>query len=121
MFLAGIGAAALAFAQAPASKPRATPISGEIFHAQVDRIAPSASRAQAAQAPGGPALDARVPITAEQWGTPGIIIVYCRPEGSLRELRSGMTGYARILRGRRPIGEILVDRVLRVLRTEFWW
>ena len=31
-----------------------------------------------------------------------------------------MTGYARISCGRRPLGAILVDRVLRFLRTEFW-
>lgn len=32
-----------------------------------------------------------------------------------------MTGQARISTGRRPLGEILLDRTLRLLRTEFWW
>jgi hypothetical protein len=32
-----------------------------------------------------------------------------------------MTGYGRIYDGQRAIGEILADRVLRYLRTEFWW
>ena len=32
-----------------------------------------------------------------------------------------MTGYARIDCGSRSIGAIAFDRVLRVLRTEYWW
>jgi hypothetical protein len=32
-----------------------------------------------------------------------------------------MTGYARIDTGRHPIGAILVDRALRLVRPEFWW
>jgi hypothetical protein len=32
-----------------------------------------------------------------------------------------MTGYARVDTGRRPIGAILLDRILRFVRTEFWW
>jgi hypothetical protein len=36
-------------------------------------------------------------------------------------LRTGMTGFARIVCGRRPCGEILAFRTLRILRTEFWW
>jgi hypothetical protein len=32
-----------------------------------------------------------------------------------------MTGYARIYCGRASFARIIVDRVLRFLRTEFWW
>jgi hypothetical protein len=36
-------------------------------------------------------------------------------------LRPGMTGHARIFTGRRPIGQIVANRALRFLRTEFWF
>jgi hypothetical protein len=32
-----------------------------------------------------------------------------------------MTGHARIVTGRRAPGRIFLARVLRYLRTEFWW
>jgi hypothetical protein len=32
-----------------------------------------------------------------------------------------MTSYARIYTGRRSLGEVLFDRVLGYVRTEFWW
>ena len=47
--------------------------------------------------------------------------VYCRLENPGGELRPGMTGHARVYTGRRPIGDILTDRALRHVRTEFWW
>jgi hypothetical protein len=31
-----------------------------------------------------------------------------------------MIGYARIYRDRGPVGQILLERALRFLRTEFW-
>jgi hypothetical protein len=49
------------------------------------------------------------------------VAVHCRirdPEGLLR---SGMTGYARIYCEPRSLGEILLDRAMRLVRTEFWW
>jgi multidrug efflux pump subunit AcrA (membrane-fusion protein) len=49
------------------------------------------------------------------------VIVYCRVNAAPAELRPEMTGYARVYTGRRPIGAILVERALRMLRTEFWW
>ena len=48
-------------------------------------------------------------------------IVYCRLRSETADMRPGMSGYARIYTGRRPIGEILIDRAMRFLRTEFWW
>jgi multidrug efflux pump subunit AcrA (membrane-fusion protein) len=47
--------------------------------------------------------------------------VVCRFDGAPAEVRPGMTGYARIYTGRRPIGAILLDRLMRFVRTEFWW
>jgi hypothetical protein len=32
-----------------------------------------------------------------------------------------MSGYARIRRGYAPIGAILLERALALLRTEVWW
>ena len=49
------------------------------------------------------------------------LTAYCRLEVAVPELRPGMTGHARISTGRRSLGEIVAGRVLRVLRTEFWW
>jgi multidrug efflux pump subunit AcrA (membrane-fusion protein) len=49
------------------------------------------------------------------------VMVYCDLDNHSAELRPGMTGYARIYTGRRPIGEILLHRLLRFVRTEFWW
>jgi HlyD family secretion protein len=79
---------------------RARALTFQTFHARVDRIAPSAVRGEA---------DTKATVT-----------VYCRLEGPAAGLRSEMTGYARIDCGRRPIGEILAERILGFLRTEFW-
>lgn len=49
------------------------------------------------------------------------VVVHCHLERTGDELRSGMTGYARIDCGQQPIGRILADNVLRYVRTEFWW
>jgi multidrug efflux pump subunit AcrA (membrane-fusion protein) len=78
-------------------RPRTLPF--ETFDAQVDRIAPTAERGEGH----------------------GTVAVYCRPEGASDKLRPGMTGYARIFTGRRPVGAILVERGRRLVRQEFWW
>ena len=36
-------------------------------------------------------------------------------------LRPGMSGFARVDTGKRPVGTILMDRILRHLKTEYWW
>jgi multidrug efflux pump subunit AcrA (membrane-fusion protein) len=48
------------------------------------------------------------------------VSVYCRVKDPTIDLRPGTTGYARISTGPRPIGEILLYRALRFVRTEFW-
>jgi multidrug resistance efflux pump len=95
--------------QAVELKARALPF--ETFQAQVERIAPRSVRPEA-QA-GTPAAGAGE--------VPGSVTVYCRLAEPQAELRPGMTGYARIYSGRRSVGTILLDRALRLLRTEFWW
>jgi putative peptide zinc metalloprotease protein len=98
-------------------RPRSLPF--QTFAARVDRIAPATTRAQD---PSGaaPRAEDRGGIP-ERGKVPGSVIVYCRIAGSSWGLRTGMTGYARIHCGRRPVGEILACHLLRVLRTEFWW
>ena len=78
-------------------KARALPF--EVFEARVERIAPQA-------------------VEGDLQST---VTVYCRMQGSHEELRSSMTGYARIERGHGPIGVVLAKRCLRLIRTEFWW
>jgi multidrug resistance efflux pump len=48
------------------------------------------------------------------------VTVYCRLDQCAADLRPGMTGYARVSTGRRPLGKILADHAIRMLRTEFW-
>jgi multidrug efflux pump subunit AcrA (membrane-fusion protein) len=78
-------------------KARALPY--QTFLTRVDRLAPACVRG-----------DAQSSLT-----------VYCRLDDAPDDLRAEMTGYARVETGRRPIGAIVLDRVLRLVRTEFWW
>jgi multidrug resistance efflux pump len=86
-------------------KARALPF--ETLTGQVDRIAPAAARGD----------------------VQGTITIYCRlatsesivPQAGESSLRPGMSGHARIYTGRRPVGSVFIDRVLRFVRTEFWW
>jgi multidrug efflux pump subunit AcrA (membrane-fusion protein) len=81
-------------------KLRAVPFA--TYWAQVDRVAPAAAKA-----------DDRDPQAR--------VNVYCRLPEPGDHLCPGMTGYARIYTGRRPLGRIALDRTLRLIRTEFWW
>ncbi|HEY1272125.1 MAG TPA: HlyD family secretion protein, partial [Terriglobales bacterium] len=78
-------------------KARALPYA--MLAAHVDRIAPAAGHGE----------------------TQSTVTLCCRLEAPPAELRSGMTGHARIYCGPRPLGLFLADRALRYLRTEFWW
>jgi multidrug efflux pump subunit AcrA (membrane-fusion protein) len=78
-------------------KARALPF--ETFACSVCRVAPVAGRG-----------DVQSTLTA-----------YCSLEEVSAELLPGMTGYARVYSGKRPVGAFLLDRALRFLRTEFWW
>jgi multidrug resistance efflux pump len=84
-------------------KARALPL--ETFAAAVERIAPAATREEAKS---GASVHSNV-------------TVYCRLTDAPADLRPGMSGYARIYTGRRSLGMVLIDRVRRYVRTEFWW
>jgi hypothetical protein len=71
----------------------------ETFVSRVERIAPAAGRGDVQSS----------------------VIVYGRLDTSAGKLRPEMTGHSRIYTGKRRIGAILLDRVLRYVRTEFWW
>jgi multidrug resistance efflux pump len=83
--------------QAVDLKARALPF--ETFATRVERVAPAAGRGEVQSS-----------VTA-----------YCRLDTGHADLRPDMTGHARVYTGRRPVGRILLDRVLRFVRTEFWW
>jgi putative peptide zinc metalloprotease protein len=78
-------------------KARALPY--QTFEAKVERIAPAAT-------------------SGEHQCT---VVVYCRLLNDATSLKPEMTGYARIYCGKKPIGEIGLDYVMRLVRTEFWW
>jgi hypothetical protein len=85
-------------------KARSAPF--ETFQTQVARIAPAADVGEAA----GVAGDVQRTVT-----------IYCRLENGSAVLKPGMTGYARVYTGPRPIGAVLLHRLMRLIRTEFWW
>jgi multidrug efflux pump subunit AcrA (membrane-fusion protein) len=78
-------------------KVRALPF--ETFQSKVERIAPA----------------------ADQGEVQSTVVVYCGSGNLADDLRPGMTGYARVTTGRRPIGEVIIAHVLRYVRTEFWF
>jgi multidrug efflux pump subunit AcrA (membrane-fusion protein) len=78
-------------------KARALPF--ETFTSQVERIAPAAGRGD----------------------VQSTVLLNCRLGNEGAELRSGMTGQARVFTGRQSVGKVLLERGLRLVRTEFWW
>jgi multidrug efflux pump subunit AcrA (membrane-fusion protein) len=89
-------AARLEVGQEVRLKARALPF--DVFKVRIERIAPKAVEGD---------LQSQVTL-------------YCNMEDTVN-LRSGMTGHARINCGSGSLGEILTKRFLRFLRTEFWW
>jgi len=81
-------------------KVRALPF--DTFEGKVDRIAPAA-------------------VKNEKNENQATLTIGCRIENATAEVRPGMTGYARIYTTPRSIGAVVIHRVLRYLRTEFWW
>ncbi|HIB69835.1 MAG TPA: hypothetical protein EYO33_33345 [Phycisphaerales bacterium] len=47
--------------------------------------------------------------------------VYCGVDNPDGELKTGMTGFARISRDETALGSLLANKVLKYVRTEFWW
>ena len=83
-------------------KPRSLPFSN--LHGTVDRIAP----AVAASTP--EAMTARKTVT-----------VYCRVGNEDTDLRTGMTGFGRVYFQKRPLGWLIFNRGVRLLRAEMWF
>lgn len=50
-----------------------------------------------------------------------VLVVHCELANQDGRLRSGMTGFGRIFRGHRTLGSVMLSKVMRYLRTEFWW
>jgi len=63
----------------------------------------------------------RVAPVAAHGDTQTSVTVYGRLNGCPADLCPGMTGYARIYTGPSTPGRYVRDRLLRYLRTEFWW
>lgn len=51
----------------------------------------------------------------------GTVTVYCELHAAPAELRPGMTGYARIECGCRPLWRAIGESAMRFVRTEFWF
>jgi multidrug efflux pump subunit AcrA (membrane-fusion protein) len=71
----------------------------QTFHAMVDRLAPIVEGNDAERH----------------------IRVFCRLHDPDPALRPGMSGFARVYVGRRAAGSVLLDRLTRFIRVEFWW
>jgi multidrug resistance efflux pump len=101
-------------------KVRALPF--QTFRTRVDRIAQVSLRAQERGVPAGARSSLPPPPTqTAATDASGSFVVYCVLDDPRHTLKTGMTGYARVLIGPTPIGGLLVNRVLRMIRTEFWW
>ena len=85
-------------------KARALPF--RTLEGEVRRIAPAVVKLEKADHP----------FTSQN-----TIMVSCRLSESCPDLHPGMTGYARIHCGSHSAGRVLLVRLLRYLRTEFWW
>lgn len=71
----------------------------QVFRSNINRIAPRATAGE----------------------VQSTVALYCRVPDPDGRLKPGMTGYARVLCGKQPIARVASDRILRSLRTEFWW
>lgn len=54
-------------------------------------------------------------------GSSGELKVYCSLGGAVDELTPGMSGYARIYLADETFGNLVASRLMRFIRTEFWW
>jgi RND family efflux transporter MFP subunit len=90
-------------------KARALPF--DMFTGTVERVAPGAAAEAAPNAaPAAPAAGGQSTVT-----------VYVQFDGAHEDLRPGMTGHARVQCGKAAAGRVLGEKVLRFVRTEFWW
>jgi multidrug resistance efflux pump len=98
------------------------------FHGKVTRVAPVAAlpTANPWRLSSGDDHSDRSPPPNQLPPSQNLVAVYCSIDDDLGAatnsnlLLPGMTGHARVDCGRAPIGKIAFEKVLRVLRTEFW-
>jgi len=74
----------------------------ETYWGRIDHIAPAA-------------------VKSDEPSAEAHLVVRCRLDDPGPAIRPGMTGYARISTGPRPLGSIAADRAVRLIRAEFWW
>lgn len=60
------------------------------------------------------------PVASDREGEPVLLVESEIPNGD-GTLKAGMTGSARIYCGQRPVGALMLRRIVRYIRTEFWW
>jgi HlyD family secretion protein len=106
IFVSEDDAAVVRPGQAVQLKARSLPF--ETFTGIVDRVAPAAAKPQEA-------------VASQQAFVRQAVVVHCTVEGAENKLKSGMTGFGRIYRGRNNMGSILASKAYRYVRTEFWW
>ena len=102
-------------------KARVAPF--DTLTAEVTRVASAAKDAAPPPGTAGATAAAAAPGIGD---VPGRVVVYCtvsRPAsaGAVAAVRPGMTGHARIDCGDRPVGRVIGRRLMRYVRTEFWW
>ncbi|MDA0586368.1 MAG: HlyD family efflux transporter periplasmic adaptor subunit [Planctomycetota bacterium] len=60
--------------------------------------------------------------TKKESGLSSVLVVHCAlDEAQQKRLRSGMTGFGRVVRGSQTLGLAAVSTMLSYVRTEFWW
>jgi multidrug efflux pump subunit AcrA (membrane-fusion protein) len=82
---------------------KARALSFDTFRGVVERVAPTA-------------VPATMPGEVQ-----GNVIVYCLIGRAPAELRPGMSGEVRVSCGRQSVGGRMLEKVMKVVRTEFWW
>ncbi len=91
-------------------RPRSLPFSNIV--GEVERIAPATISASSATVLAGAALS-----------NPGraSLAVYCRVENEEKMLRTGMTGFGRVHAEKKRLGWYVLNKAIRLMRTELWW
>ena len=93
----------------------------DTLRSEVTRVAAGATAASTPSLQQGLAAGAAAPPSIGD--VPGRVVVNCTlgPSAAAAGVRPGMTGYARIDCGRRPAAQVIGARLMRYVRTEFWW
>ena len=106
IFVAEDDAMSVATGQPVYFKARALPF--ETFLGSVERISPAAAQPKDFAA-------------SQQPANRQTVVVHCRVDCAEGKLKSGMTGFGRVDRGWSTVGNVLLTKASRYVRTEFWW